>query len=123
MICGQCGREISKSRRFCSRTCYYASRTGSEGVVKACKHCGRQFRSKPSAKRKFCSRACYWNQDHTSGGAPCQRCGYDRRPVLLVWDREWLCPNCWAESYHEMTGRAPGLGTLMPALQDAFENQ
>jgi HNH endonuclease len=68
-ICVECGKSFEtiasrKVARFCSRACFSAGakkwRTKNHSTTKQCKHCGKDFHTKPShyVRRAFCSRDC-----------------------------------------------------------------
>jgi len=62
-------------------------------ILKTCKHCGKEWREKPShVRRVYCSRACANAGLSRAGEFPCPRCG------ALVFrkrcDAHRLCPAC-----------------------------
>jgi hypothetical protein len=69
IICEYCKTAVTKhqpkSRRFCSRQCYfnYIKKNppkSKKGRIKICLHCGKKFYvSKCNIKRKYCSSKCY----------------------------------------------------------------
>lgn len=69
MQCETCGKEfIGRGKRFCSRSCYDASR----GKFCVCETCGKDFKTRKRDTGRFCSRECHY----ASGGAEveCRQC-------------------------------------------------
>lgn len=66
-FCESCGRQFSaclsasKTRRYCSRRCFFNGRMRETTVTNDCAYCGSPFKIKShlSNRKKFCSRNCY----------------------------------------------------------------
>lgn len=64
-ICPACGVDFlvpkcrEETAKFCSAKCKYASREKPKYITKRCKHCGKDFETRPSTDNDYCSKGCF----------------------------------------------------------------
>ena len=71
-VCPQCGKEVPKSRKYCSDECKWRAR----GTIRVCQRCGREFHKASNGKvPKYCSNECAHKAQVKREDRICLQCG------------------------------------------------